>query len=67
MLRRYAFGGLTPPAAAAFIATPTDYEVSGGWWLDGWIRMSIAGAWRGLGEGLMAGECVDSGEQGFEG
>lgn len=34
MLRRYAFGGLTPPAAAAFIEEPpliAKYRVGGGW------------------------------------
>lgn len=67
MHRRYALGGLTPPAAAAFIEEPqliTKCQVGGGWcrWLDGWKRMPRAGVWRGLGARLIAGWSEDSGE-----
>ena len=52
MLRRYAFGGLTPPAAAALFGTPTDCEVP--------VRMAIAGAEMALGARLMEGWTVDA-------
>jgi len=62
MLRRYAFGGLTPPRGGGIYCEPqliTKYQVVGG--CDGWIWMSIAGAWMGLGARLMAGWGVGSG------
>ena len=64
MHRRYAFGGLTPPAAATVFSNPpliTKYRV-GGWRLDGWIWMPRAGARRGLGARLMVGWSVGSGD-----
>ena len=62
MHRRYALGGLTPPAAAAFIEEPqliAKYQVVGGcWW---WIGDVDCWSWEGPRSAFDGGSDLGSG------